>query len=145
MGVVANMRPDLFKGLVANVPMVDLFWAGGEEDDARFAVAQDAGDFGNPGKEEHYQYILSYSPYDNVEAKDYPNMLVTTGLHDARVPYWQPAKWIARLRALKTDLNLLILQTNMEAGHGGSAGRYQQWRDIAFQYAFLLDLVGIKE
>ena len=141
MGVVANMRPDLFQGIIADVPLVDPLWAGEKSD----APSTDDQDFGNLNKEEGYRYIFSYSPYDNVEAKDYPHMLVTTGLYDAKVPYWQPAKWVSKLRALKTDNNILILRINMEAGHSGEAKRYQQWRDIAFRYAFLLDLAGIKE
>jgi oligopeptidase B len=141
MGVVANMRPDLFQGIIADVPLVDPLWAGEKSD----APSTDDQDFGNLNKEEGYRYIFSYSPYDNVEAKDYPHMLVTTGLYDAKVPYWQPAKWVSKLRALKTDNNILILRTNMEAGHSGEAKRYQQWREIAFRYAFLLDLAGIKE
>jgi oligopeptidase B len=102
-------------------------------------------EWGDPNEEEYYWYMLSYSPYDNVEPQDYPNMLVTTGLHDSQVQYFEPAKWVAKLRALKTDDNVLILKTNMEAGHGGASGRYRRWRDAAFQYAFLLDLAGIAE
>jgi oligopeptidase B len=89
--------------------------------------------------------MLSYSPYDQVERKAYPNLLVTAGLHDSQVQYFEPAKWVARLRAMKTDNNRLILKTNMEAGHGGASGRYKRWREIAFEWAFLLDLAGVKE
>jgi len=134
MGAVANMRPDLFKGIIADVPYVDMLT------DIDIDL-----DFGDPNKQEHYNYMLSYSPYDNVESKDYPNMLVTTGLNDTSVPYWGPAKWVAKMRALKTDNNLLILRTDMEGGHAYEPKRYKRWRDTAFGYAFLLNLVGIKE
>ena len=131
MGAVANMRPHLFRGLIAKVPAVD-------------ALDPNHG-FGDPSDEETFQYLLSYSPYDNVVAQDYPNILATAGLLDSRVPYWQPAKWVAKLRALKTDRKLVLLRTSMETGHSGSPTRQDQWRDLAFQYAFLLDLAGIKE
>jgi len=142
MGAVANMQPDLFKGIIADVPGVDMLTPLGDKNDTRFEIDLD---FGDPNKEEHYNYMLSYLPYDNVLAKDYPNMLVTTGLYDDNVPYWGPAKWVAKLRALKTDNNLLILRTDMEGGHSYEPKRYQRWRDTAFGYAFLLDLVGIKK
>jgi len=100
-------------------------------------------EWGNPNEEEYYHYMLSYSPYDQVEAKDYPNLLVTTGLHDSQVQYWEPAKWVAKLRAVKTDDHRLILKINMEAGHGGASGRFRQMHETAFMYAFLLDLEGI--
>ncbi|HEY7608698.1 MAG TPA: prolyl oligopeptidase family serine peptidase, partial [Alphaproteobacteria bacterium] len=90
-----------------------------------------------------YDYMLSYSPYDNVEAKEYPNLLVTTGLHDSQVQYWEPAKWVAKLRAMKTNDNMLLLKTNMDAGHGGASGRYDALRETAFDYAFILSQVGI--
>jgi oligopeptidase B len=102
-------------------------------------------EWGNPKNEEYYWYMLSYSPYDNVEAKDYPAMLVTTGLHDSQVQYFEPAKWVAKLRALKTDDNILLLHTNMEAGHGGVSGRFRRYKETAMEYAFMLDLVGIKK
>ena len=140
MGAVANMRPDLFKGIIADVPGVDMLTPWGDKSDTHFEIDLD---FGDPNIEEHYYYMLSYSPYDNVVAKDYPNMLVTTALKDTNVPYWGPTKWVAKLRALKTDNNLLILRTDMEGGHGGETKRYQKWRDTAFRIAFLLDLVGI--
>jgi oligopeptidase B len=132
MGGIANMQPDLFKGIIAQVPWVDV-------------LAGPHGSLGNPNEEKYYWYMLSYSPYDNVEAQGYPNMLVTAGFYDKMVPYSQPAKWVAKLRALKTDDNVLILKTNMEAGHGGPTGRQESWKEIAFMYAFLLDLVGINE
>ena len=132
MGAVANMRPNLFKGIVAQVPYV--------------AVLDGShGDLGDVSEEDYYWYMLSYSPYDNVEAKGYPNMLVTAGFHDVMVPYWQPAKWVAKLRALKTDDNVLLLKTNMQAGHVGAPGRYEDWKETALLFAFLLDLAGVKE
>jgi len=143
MGAVTNMRPDLFKGVVALVPWVDVVTTMLDESVPFTTSAYD--EWGDPNEEEYYRYMLSYSPYDNVEAKDYPNMLVTTGLHDSQVQYFEPAKWVAKLRALKTDDNRLLLKTNMEAGHGGASGRYRRYREIAFQYAFLLDLVGLDE
>jgi oligopeptidase B len=102
-------------------------------------------EWGNPKNEEYYWYMLSYSPYDNVEAKDYSAMLVTTGLEDSQVQYFEPAKWVAKLRALKTDDNILLLHTNMGAGHGGVSGRFRRYRETALEYAFMLDLLGIKE
>jgi oligopeptidase B len=102
-------------------------------------------EWGNPGIQEQYEYMLSYSPYDNVEKKDYPNLLVTTGLHDSQVQYWEPAKWVAKLRVMKTDQNHLFLHTNMEAGHGGASGRFKPLRQYSLQLAFMMDLVGIKE
>jgi len=102
-------------------------------------------EWGNPNDKEYYDYMLSYSPYDQVEVKDYPNMLVTTGLHDSQVQYWEPAKWVAKLRAMKTDHNRLLLKTNMEAGHGGASGRFKRFRETAFDYAFMFNLLGITE
>jgi len=143
MGAVANMRSDLFKGIIAEVPLVALLPPPKDEKD--YTDSEVDFDFGDPNIEEHYHYMLSYSPYENVQAKDYSNMLVITALNDASVHYWGPAKWVAKLRAMKTDNNMIILRTDMEGGHSGEQRRYQQWRDIAFRYAFLLDLAGIKE
>ncbi len=143
IGAVVNMRPDLFKGVIAAVPWVDVVTT--MLDETIPLTTSEYDEWGNPNKKEYYDYMLSYSPYDNVEAKAYPNMLVTTGLHDSQVQYFEPAKWTAKLRAMKTDNNLLLLQTRMEAGHGGVSGRYRQYRETAFQYAFLLDLVGIND
>ncbi|HEX2080056.1 MAG TPA: S9 family peptidase [Longimicrobium sp.] len=143
MGAVVNMRPDLFKAVVADVPFVDVI-----NTMADASIPLTAGEWeqwGNPANEEHYRYMLSYSPYDNVERKDYPAMLVTTGLNDPRVAYWEPAKWVARLRTMKTDDNVLILRTNMGAGHGGSSGRYDALRETAFRYAFILHQLGINQ
>jgi oligopeptidase B len=143
MGAVNNMRPDLFKGIIARVPWVDVVTT--MLDASIPLTTSEYDEWGDPNEEDYYWYMLSYSPYDQVEAKDYTNMLVTTGLHDSQVQYFEPAKWVAKLRALKTDDNLLLLKTNMEAGHGGASGRYQRYREIAFQYAFMLDLLGIEE
>lgn len=143
MGAIANMRPDLWKGIVAQVPFVDVVTT--MMDDSIPLTTGEYDEWGNPADETYYHYIKSYSPYDNIEAKDYPNMLITTGLHDSQVQYWEPAKWVARLRDRKTDNNLLLLHTNMEAGHGGASGRFEQYRETALEYAFLLMLVGVKE
>jgi oligopeptidase B len=102
-------------------------------------------EWGNPNERHSYDYMLSYSPYDNVARQAYPHMLITGGLHDSQVQYWEPAKWTAKLRELKTDNNRLLLKTNMEAGHGGSTGRFRRHRETAFSYVFLLDLAGIRE
>ena len=102
-------------------------------------------EWGNPKNKEYYDYIKSYSPYDNVEAKAYPATLVTTGYHDSQVQYWEPAKWVAKLRELKTDDNPLIMHCEMEAGHGGKSGRFQRYKETALEYAFLLDLAGLSE
>jgi len=142
MGAVANMRPDLFDGIVAAVPFVDVVTTM-LDDDIPLTTAE-FDEWGDPRDPLYYEYMLSYSPYDQVRAQDYPNLLVTTGLHDSQVQYWEPAKWVARLRSLKTDSNLILFKTNMEAGHGGPSGRYRRYRETAFQYAFLLDLAGYR-
>lgn len=143
MGAVVNMRPDLWKGVLAAVPFVDVVTT--MLDESIPLTTGEYDEWGNPNEQEYYDYILSYSPYDNVEAKDYPAMLVTTGLHDSQVQYWEPAKWVAKLRELKTDNNPLLLHTNMDAGHGGSSGRFARLKEVALQYAFLLDLAGKNE
>ena len=140
MGAVANMRPDLCKAVVADVPFVDVI---NTMLDASIPLT--AGEWlqwGNPKDAADYRYMKSYSPYDNVAATRYPAMLVTTGLNDPRVAYWEPAKWVAKLRATKTDDNVLMLKTNMGAGHGGSSGRYDALREQAFRYAFIIDQIG---
>ena len=143
MGAVTNMRPDLFNVVVAKVPFVDVI---NTMLDASIPLTvTEYGEWGNPHDREYYNYIGSYSPYDNVEARDYPNILVTAGLNDPRVQYWEPAKWTAKLRAVKTDENLLLLKTNMGAGHGGASGRYDYLKEIAFEYAFIFDRLGVKE
>jgi len=143
VGAVYNMRPDLFKGVVAEVPFVDVVTT--MLDESIPLTTGEYDEWGNPNDSVYFNYMLSYSPYDQVEAKNYTNMLVTTGLHDSQVQYWEPAKWVAKLREMKTDNNLLLLWTNMDAGHGGASGRFQQYREIALQYAFVMDLVGIGE
>jgi len=139
MGAVINMRPDLFKGVIAAVPFVDVVTT--MLDESIPLTTGEYDEWGNPNKEEYYKYMLSYSPYDNVESKDYPAMLVTTGLHDSQVQYWEPAKWVAKLRKLKTDNNPLLLKTNMEYGHGGASGRFEVHKETAMEYAFLLLLL----
>jgi oligopeptidase B len=141
IGAVINMRPDLFKGAVAEVPFVDVVTT--MLDESIPLTTGEYDEWGNPNQKEYYDYILSYSPYDNVQAKKYPNLLVTTSLQDSQVQYWEPAKWVAKLRATKTDKNVLLLKTYMEAGHGGVSGRYQRYREVALMYAFILDLAGI--
>lgn len=143
MGAVVNMRPDLYKGVIAGVPYVDVITT--MLDPSIPLTAEEYDEWGNPNVREYYDYMLSYSPYDNVEAKGYPAMLVTTGLHDSQVQYWEPAKWVAKLRSLKTDNNRLLLHTNMDAGHGGQSGRFRRYRETALEFAFMLDLTGITE
>lgn len=140
MGAVVNERPDLFKGIVAAVPFVDVVTT--MLDDSIPLTTGEYDEWGNPNDQKSYEYIKSYSPYDNVEAKAYPAMLVTTGLHDSQVQYWEPAKWVARLRELKTDQNPLLLHTNLDAGHGGASGRFRRLKEVALDFAFLLDLAG---
>ncbi len=141
MGAVYNMRPDLFKGLVARVPFVDVITTMLDPDIPLTTSEYD--EWGDPNDKDYYDYILTYSPYDNVEEKDYTNLLVTTGLHDSQVQYWEPAKWVAKLRAMKTDQSKVLLHTNLEAGHGGATGRFKRHRETAMVYAFMLDLAGI--
>lgn len=137
MGVIANMRPDLFRAIVADVPFVDVI---NTMLDASIPLtAQEWEQWGNPAKADEYAYMRRYSPYDNVEAKAYPRMLVTSGLNDSRVAYWEPTKWVARLRTMKTDANPLLLKMNMGAGHGGSSGRYERLKETAFRFAFVID------
>jgi oligopeptidase B len=142
MGGIINLRPDLYKGVLAAVPFVDVVTTMSDE-----SIPLTTGEYdqwGNPAEKQYYDYMLSYSPYDNVRAQAYPNMLVTTGLHDSQVQYYEPAKWVAKLRATKTDNNLLLLHTDLEAGHGGASGRFQALHDVARQYAFMLLLLGEK-
>ncbi len=143
MGAVVNMRPDLWHGVIAAVPFVDVI---NTMSDASIPLTTNEYDeWGNPANKENYLYMKTYSPYDNVEKKAYPNMLVTTGLHDSQVQYFEPAKWVAKLRELKTDNNKLLLYTNMEAGHGGASGRFKALKDRAREFVFFLALEGIAE
>lgn len=140
MGAVVNMAPQLFKGVIAKVPFVDVVTTMLDDD-----IPLTTGEFdewGNPNALESYLYMLEYSPYDQIKAQDYPHMLVTTGLHDSQVQYWEPAKWVAKLRDMKTDDHVLLLRTNMETGHGGASGRFKALHETAQEYAFLLDLAG---
>lgn len=143
MGAVVNMRPDLWKGVVAQVPFVDVLTT--MSDPTIPLTTNEYDEWGNPANKESYDYMKSYSPYDNVKKQAYPNMLITTGLHDSQVQYFEPAKWVARLRELKTDSNHLLLHTDMEAGHGGASGRFKALRDRAREYAFFFALEGIKD
>jgi oligopeptidase B len=141
MGVITNMRPDLFRAVVADVPFVDVI---NTMMDASIPLtAQEWDQWGNPNKAEHYAYMKSYSPYDNIERKPYPWILATTSLNDSQVGFWEPAKWVAKLRSMKTDTNPLYIKINMAGGHGGSSGRYDVLRERAFRYAFILDAVGM--
>ncbi|MDB5234582.1 MAG: protease 2 [Hymenobacter sp.] len=140
MGAVLNMRPDLYKGVIAAVPFVDVVTT--MSDPSIPLTTGEYDQWGNPANEEEFKYMLSYSPYDNVKKQAYPNILVTTGLHDSQVQYYEPAKWVAKLRAMKTDKNQLLLHTDMAAGHGGASGRFKSIEDTARQYAFMLQLLG---
>ncbi|MEM6766907.1 MAG: S9 family peptidase [Bacteroidota bacterium] len=143
MGAVVNMEPELWNGVVSSVPFVDVITT--MLDESIPLTTGEYDEWGNPNEPEYYEYIKSYSPYDNVVAKNYPSMLVTTGLHDSQVQYWEPAKYVAKLRELKTDDNVLLLHTNMEAGHGGKSGRFESLKEVAMEYVFLFSLEGIKE
>jgi oligopeptidase B len=143
MGAVVNMAPELYKGVSAAVPFVDVVTT--MLDDSIPLTTGEWDEWGNPAEKEFYDYMLSYSPYDNVRQQDYPNMLVTTALHDSQVQYWEPAKWVARLREQKTDHNQLLLKTDLQAGHSGKTGRFNSLEDTALYYAFFLGLEGIRE
>ncbi|MFD1613927.1 S9 family peptidase [Gelatiniphilus marinus] len=143
MGAVLNMEPNMWNGVIAAVPFVDVVSTMLDETIPLTTFEFD--EWGNPKNKEYYNYMKSYSPYDNVEAKDYPNILITTGYWDSQVQYWEPAKWIAKLRDLKTDNNLLAMYCDMETGHGGASGRFERYKRIALNYAFMLDLEGVTE
>ena len=143
MGVIVNTAPELYNGVIAQVPFVDVITT--MLDDSIPLTTGEYDEWGNPNDKTYYDYMKSYSPYDNIKAQAYPNMYVSTGLHDSQVQYWEPAKWVAKLRALKTDKNLLFLDTNMDAGHGGASGRFESLKELAKEFAFLLDLEGIKK
>ena len=142
MGAVINIAPELYHGVIAQVPFVDVVTT--MLDDSIPLTTGEYDEWGNPNEKESYDYMKSYSPYDNVIAQNYPNIYVSTGLHDSQVQYWEPAKWVAKLRALKTDNNLLLLDTNMDAGHGGASGRFEALKELAKEFSFLLDLEGIE-
>ncbi|MDB2493074.1 S9 family peptidase [Flavobacteriaceae bacterium] len=141
MGAVVNLAPELYNGVVAQVPFVDVVTT--MLDDSIPLTTGEYDEWGNPNEKDYYEYMKSYSPYDNVTNKLYPNMLVTTGLHDSQVQYWEPAKWVARLRSQNKNTSQLYLKTNMEAGHGGASGRFEALKEVAAEYAFLLDLESI--
>jgi len=143
MGAVINSRPELFKVVLAAVPFVDVVTT--ILDTSLPLSALEWEEWGNPNDKTYYDYMKSYSPYDNVKPQDYPNILITAGLNDSRVKYWEPAKWTAKLRELKTDNNILLLKTNMGAGHGGASGRYESLKETAFEYAFVLDCLGLQQ
>lgn len=143
IGAVVNMAPELYNGVIAAVPFVDVVTT--MMDESIPLTTGEYDEWGNPNNKEYFDYMMSYSPYDNVKAQDYPNMLITTGLHDSQVQYWEPAKWVAKLRELKTDDNILLFHINMDAGHGGVSGRFEALKEVAEEYAFLLDLQGITE
>ncbi len=143
MGAIVNMAPELYNGVIAAVPFVDVVST--MLDETIPLTTNEFDEWGNPKEKEAYIYMMKYSPYDNVKAQNYPNMLVTTGLFDSQVQYWEPAKWVAKLRASKTDNNILMLHTNMEAGHGGASGRFKRYKEIALEYSFIFMLEGISE
>jgi oligopeptidase B len=143
MGAVVNMAPELYNGVTTRVPFVDVVTT--MLDDSIPLTSSEWDEWGDPREKTDYEYMLSYSPYDQVKRQDYPNILVTTGLHDSQVQYWEPAKWVARLRDMKTDDNLLILKTDMQAGHSGKTGRFQSLEDDALYYTFFLQLEGLAE
>jgi oligopeptidase B len=141
MGVVINLAPELYNGVISAVPFVDVVTT--MLDETIPLTTGEYDEWGNPNKKQYFEYMLSYSPYDNVGKFRYPNLLVTTGLHDSQVQYWEPAKWVAKLRELKTNNNLLFLNTNMDSGHGGASGRFEALKEVAKEYAFLFDLENI--
>ncbi|MPM10998.1 Protease 2 [bioreactor metagenome] len=143
MGAVTNMRPDLYQTIVAQVPFIDVINT--MLDDTLPLTTGEYEEWGNPNEKEYYDYMLSYSPYDNIIAQNYPNMLVTGGINDSQVLFHEPAKYVAKLRSLKTDDNIVLLHMNMDSGHGGATGRYEGIKDIAFEFAFILNRVGIEK
>lgn len=143
MGAIVNMAPQLYNGIIAQVPFVDVMTT--MLDDSIPLTTGEYDEWGNPNVKKYYDYMRSYSPYDNVKAQDYPNMYVSTGLHDSQVQYWEPAKWVAKLRVTKTNDKQLFLDTNMDAGHGGASGRFEALKEVAKEFAFLLDLEKIKK
>ena len=141
MGAVINQAPQLYRGVVAQVPFVDVVTT--MLDESIPLTTGEYDEWGNPNQKRYYDYMKSYSPYDQVKAQAYPNLLVTTGLHDSQVQYWEPAKWVAKLREVKTDDNLLLMKTNMGAGHGGQSGRWNSLKETAEEFAFILWQMGM--
>ncbi len=142
MGAIINQAPQLYRGVIAQVPFVDVMTT--MLDDTIPLTTGEYDEWGNPNEKKYYDYMRSYSPYDNVKAQDYPNLYISTGLHDSQVQYWEPAKWVAKLRAVKTNDNLLFLSTNMDAGHGGASGRFEALKELAKEFSFMLDLEKIE-
>jgi oligopeptidase B len=142
IGAVLNLAPELYRGVLAVVPFVDVINT--MLDETIPLTSNEWDEWGDPREKKEFDYMMTYSPYDNVEAKDYSNMLVTTGYFDSQVQYWEPQKWVAKLRDMKTDDNMLIFHINMEAGHGGKSGRFRYYREVALEYAFMFDLAGIE-
>ena len=138
MGVVLNKNPELYSSVIASVPFVDVITT--MLDDKIPLTTSEYDEWGNPNNKKYYDYMKSYSPYDNVEKKRYPNLFVTAGYHDSQVQYWEPAKWVAKLRDYKTDTNVVFLHTNMNTGHGGASGRFDALKEVARDYSFLLQL-----
>ena len=143
MGAAVNARPDLYQTIVAQVPFIDVINT--MLDDTLPLTTGEYEEWGNPNVEEYYNYMLSYSPYDNIKAQNYPNMLITGGINDSQVLFHEPTKYVAKLRALKTDNNIVLLHMNMDSGHGGATGRYDGIKDTAFEFAFILNRVGIEK
>jgi oligopeptidase B len=143
MGAIANLAPNDYRGIIAHVPFVDIVTT--MLDETIPLTTNEFDEWGNPKKKSYYDYMLSYSPYDNVEPKSYPAMLVTSGLSDSQVPYWEAAKWVAKLRATRTDNHPLLFRVNMQAGHGGKSGRFERLRETALEYQFILDILRGKE
>ena len=143
VGACLTLRPDLFGAVICDVPFVDVINTMSDASIPLTTLEYDQ--WGNPDNKEYFDYIMSYSPYDNVKATEYPHTLITTGLNDPRVAYWEPAKFAAKLRELKTDDNLLLLKTNFDAGHAGASGRYDYLKEIAFKFAFLIDRLEAKQ
>jgi oligopeptidase B len=143
MGAILNLSPESYNGVIAAVPFVDVVTT--MLDDSIPLTTGEYDEWGNPNDKEYYEYMKSYSPYDNVLKTDYPNIFVTTGYHDSQVQYWEPAKWVAKLREYNTSDNMILFHTNMDAGHGGASGRFQALKELAMDYAFLLSLEGITD
>jgi oligopeptidase B len=137
------MRPEIFKGIILGVPFLDVISSSLDENEP--GTTEKYSEWGNPNEKQYYEYMRKYSPYDNIKRKEYPAILVAAGLYDSSVPYWQSAKWVAKLRELKTDNNMLLLYTNMHAGHKSPTGLYQDFKNTALEYAFIFDQFGITE